>query len=75
MQAASPGEIETERKITVACEAEFYDAVKKKTLWKRSFSDFETYGLANAQEERNEAVFRALERVGEDILLAVVSAW
>jgi len=70
-----PGEVESERKITVSCEAEFYDAVKKKSLWKKPFSNYSVYDLKNAQSNRDEAVNIALTRNADDILIAVVSGW
>ena len=69
------GELETERKITVTCKAEYFDAVKNKEVWNKSFSNFGTYEIANAQTGRDEAVDRALEQTAEDIMLAVVSGW
>lgn len=75
MQTVKPGELESERKISVSCEAEYYDAVKKKVIWKRSFSSFEVYDLANAMTERDRAITEALEQTSDDILLAVVSGW
>lgn len=70
-----PGEVESERKITVSCEAEFYDAVKKKSMWKKTFSNFSNYSLSNVQVNREEAVFNCISRNAEDILIAVVSGW
>jgi hypothetical protein len=70
-----PGEIETERKITVNCDAEYYDAVKKKSIWKKSFSNFNVYQLSNAQVERDKAIQAALKQTSDDIMLAVVSGW
>ncbi len=70
-----PGEVESERKITVSCEAEFYDAVKKKSLWKKTFSNSSIYELNNVLANREEAVNIALTRDADDILIAVVSGW
>lgn len=70
-----PGEVETERKITVKCDVEYYDAVEKKSIWKKSFSNYQVYSLSNVQQERDNAISVALESIAEDILLAVVSGW
>ena len=70
-----PGELETQRKITVVCDAEYYDAVKKKAFWKKSFSNFNIYDLTNVQVNRDQAVSDALKRTADDILIAVVSGW
>jgi len=75
MQTVKPGELESERKISVSCEAEYYDAVKKKVIWKRSFSNYEVYDLANAMTERDRAISKAIDQTTDDILLAVVSGW
>jgi len=71
----SPGELETERKINVNCEAIYYDRVKNKEIWKKSFSNAQMYELAGAQTARDAAVNLALNQISDDILLAVVSGW
>ncbi|MFA6572438.1 MAG: LPS assembly lipoprotein LptE [Bacteroidota bacterium] len=70
-----PGELETERKATVSCEVEYYDAVKKIQIFKKSFSAYNVYSLANSQTERNLAITKALDQISDDIMLAVVSGW
>jgi len=49
--------------------------VKRKQVWKRSFSNFQVYLISQGQQAREEAVIAALQQIGEDILLAVVSGW
>ena len=72
----NPGELESERKITVSCEVEYFDAVKKKQIWKKQFSNYGIYNVAsNAQQNRITAVETALDRISDDILIAVVSGW
>lgn len=73
--SVNPGELETERRVTVACTAEYYDFVNKKQIWKKDFSSYGIYELKNAQASRNEAIRGALIQIGDDILLAVVSGW
>ncbi len=73
--SVSPGEIERERKLTVTVDAEYTDVVKHKTVWKRSFSNFHVYIIRQGQQAREEAVIAAIQQLGEDILLAVVSGW
>lgn len=75
MLTVKPGEVESERKITLLCDAEYYDAVKKKVIWTKSFSNYEVYSLNNAMVERDRAINVALEQASDDILLAVVSGW
>jgi hypothetical protein len=71
----SPGELERERKINVSCEVEYYDVVKKKQIWKKTFSNSQVYELALAQVGRDEAIRVALDQISDDTLLAVVSGW
>ncbi len=71
----NPGELETERRITVTCTAEYYDFVNKKLIWKKDFSNYGIYELKNAQASRNEAIRAALIQIADDMLLAVVSGW
>ncbi len=71
----NPGELEKERKLTVRCEVEFLDNIMKKTIWKKSFSNFSVYDVQKALTSREEALFDALSRTSEDILIAVVSGW
>jgi hypothetical protein len=71
----SPGELEKERKMTISCEVEYYDAVKKKQIWKKSFTNYSVYEISNAVANRQTAVEKAMDRLSDDILLAVVSGW
>jgi hypothetical protein len=75
MQTVRPGEMETNRKVTVRCEADYYDAVKKVQIFKKTFSAFSVYPIANASVERTIAITKALEQISDDIMLAVVSGW
>ncbi len=74
-QAVQPGELEKERRITITTEVEYYDAVKKKLLWKKTISNYDVYQIANTQIARNEAILRCLDRITDDIFLAVISGW
>lgn len=69
------GEVERERKVTVTVEAEYYDAVKKRSVWKKSFAQFSVFQVANAVAERDAAIKKAIDKVTDDILLAVISGW
>ncbi|MBL7997809.1 MAG: hypothetical protein JNL32_04130 [Candidatus Kapabacteria bacterium] len=69
------GDIERERKLTVSVEAEYFDAVKKKQIFKRTFSNVENYAVANAASERDRVIRLLLQRNTDDILLAVISGW
>src|SRR5512133_478640 len=65
----SPGELEKERKMTIMCDVEYYDAVKKKQNWKKAFSNYSVYDISNAVANRQTAVESALEKLSDDILL------
>ena len=70
-----PGEMESQRKITVTCAVQYYDAVKKKSLWDKSFSNYGVYDVANIETGRETSLRNSLKQISEDILLAVVSGW
>lgn len=69
------GDIERERKITITVDVEYYDAVKKKQIFKRSFSRFESFTVADAVTGRDKALRTSITQICDDILLAVVSGW
>lgn len=69
------GDLENQRRLIVAVEVEYFDAVKSKVVWKKTFENFDVYTVADATEGRRSAAERALRRVVDDILLAVVSDW
>lgn len=74
-QSVNPGELETERRVTVVCTVEYYDFINKKVVWKRDFSNYGIFEIKNSQASRNEAIKNALTQIADDILLAVVSGW
>jgi len=71
----NPGELETERKITVVCDVEFFDAINQKQIFKRNFNNYDVYAVRDGQQGRDLAIKKIITRLGEDILLAVVSGW
>lgn len=73
--AVNPGELESERKITVAVDAEYYDAVKKKVLWNKSFTAYDIYDVSDPVAGKDAAILTSIEQLSDDILLAVVSGW
>lgn len=73
--SVQPGELEKERRVNVTTKAEYFDNVKKKVIWEKSFDNFAIYDVSNVQENRNREIFRILEQTSNDILLAVVSGW
>ncbi|HPO62231.1 MAG TPA: LptE family protein [Candidatus Kapabacteria bacterium] len=69
------GELEKERKMTITCEAEYIDNIKRISFWKKNFSNYSIYSLDNAQANREQAISDVLQQISEDIMLAVVSGW
>jgi hypothetical protein len=70
-----PGEVETQRKVTVTCSAQYYDNVKKRAIWEKKFSSFGVYNVANLETGRDQSIQTSLDQISEDILLSVVSGW
>ncbi|MBI3257884.1 MAG: hypothetical protein HYZ54_00130 [Ignavibacteriae bacterium] len=73
--AVGAGELERERKAVVTVEAEYFDFVKKKNIWKKSFSTNQIYAVSEGQSGRDAAVESALKLMSNDLLTAVVSGW
>lgn len=69
------GEIERERKIRVAMDVEYFDAVKGRTVWRRTFTSEQFFPIAQAATARDQAIRTALEQIAGDVLLAVISDW
>lgn len=69
------GDLENQRKMVVAVEVEYIDAVKNRQMWKRTFENFDAYDVANATEDRQRAARAAIDRIVDDVLLQVSSDW
>lgn len=69
------GDLEGQRRMVVSVEVEYFDAVKNKVVWKRTFENFDVYNVADAAEDRKRAAQTAIQRIADDVLLAVVSDW
>lgn len=69
------GEVERERKVRVSVEVEYFDAVKQRTIFRRSFTSEQFFPIAQAATARDQAIRTALEQIAGDILLAVISDW
>jgi len=69
------GDLEGQRRLVVVVEVEYVDAVKNRTVWRRTFENFDVYDALNAATDRPRAAREALQRIVDDILLAVVSDW
>lgn len=73
--AVNPGELETERKVEVHCDVEYYDNVNKTVIFKKNFMTYDIYPVSDAINGRSQAIANSLNQVADDILLAVVSGW
>jgi Lipopolysaccharide-assembly len=67
-------QIET-RRITISVQAIYKDLVKRKTIFENNFSEFGDYISGGNLSERSQAISDAVDKISEDILLAVVSGW
>lgn len=68
-------DLENQRRMVVAIEVEYVDAVKSRVVFKRTFENFDAYDVSNATEDRGRAARAAMDRIIDDVLLAVVSDW
>jgi hypothetical protein len=69
------GDLEGKRRIVVGVEVEYFDAVKNVVVWKKTFENFDVYDVSDPTEGRRLAAERALRRIADDVLLAIVSDW
>ena len=72
----SGGESVTTRRITVTAQVIYKDLVKRKTVFNKSFSNYADYqSTGDIVSLRKEAIESSIDKITEDILLAVVSNW
>ncbi len=70
------GEDVATRRITISVRVVYKDLVKRKTIFDRKFSDFGDYSTKDdILTGRKVAIDEAIEKITEDILIAVVSNW
>lgn len=63
------------RRITISAQAVYRDLVKRKTIFEKNFSEYSDYPAGGSMTERNDAIQNAVDKISDDILLAVVSGW
>lgn len=73
--AISPGELETDRRVNLICDVEFFDVINQKQIFKRNFTNNEIYSVSEGQSGRDNTIKSLLNKTAEDILLSVVSGW
>jgi len=71
----SAGEDITSRRITLTVKVIYKDLVQRKTIFDQNFTNYGDYEPAEAVNGRDSAIQTAVEKISEDILLAVVSGW
>lgn len=74
--AQSGAEQVTSRRITITVRVTYKDFVKKRTIFEQTFSNYSDYiNEGDITTLRNGAIQEVVDKVTEDILLAVVSNW
>jgi len=71
----SAGEQISSRRLTINVRVIYKDLVKKKTIFEDNFNNYGDYVPGEAINEREDAIATAVDKISEDILLAVVSGW
>ena len=71
----SAGEQISSRRLTINVRVIYKDLVKKKTIFEDNFNNYGDYVPGEAINEREDAIAIAVDKISEDILLAVVSGW
>lgn len=69
------GESPTSRRVTISVEATYRDLKKQKTFWQRQFQESSDYAIADNITGEKNAIDAAEDKLGEDLLLAVISNW
>ena len=69
------GENVEQRRVTVTVQVIYKDLVKKINVFDNRFSNYGDYQSGTDQSLREEASKSAVNKIAEDILLAVVSGW
>lgn len=63
-------EIASDFRVTITCKVIFEDVKKRKTLWEETYSRWGSYN-----DDRNEGIEEAMEKLSTDILNRTVSGW
>jgi hypothetical protein len=71
----SAGEQITLRRITITVKVTYKDLVQRTTIFDKNFSNYGDYEPAEITSGREDAITEAVDKISEDILLAVVSGW
>jgi len=71
----SAGEQISSRRLTIIVKVIYKDLVQKKTIFENNFTNYGDYVPGEATNQRDDAIAVAVDKISEDILLAVVSGW
>ena len=71
----SAGEQITSRRLTINVKVIYKDLVQKKTIFENNFTNYGDYVPGESTNKREDAIAIAIDKLSEDILLAVVSGW
>ncbi len=70
------GESVEEYRITLQIEAEWYDKINAKAMFKKRFTGFSEYDPTGGSEEsREKALTEAVDQITEDIINAILTGW
>jgi len=71
----SAGEEISSRRLTITVKVLYKDLVQRKTIFDKNFTNYGDYVPADVENNRDNAIQTAVDKISEDILLAVVSGW
>jgi hypothetical protein len=71
----SAGEEISSRRLTITVKVSYKDLVQRKTIFEKDFKNYADYPPGADTNKREEAIDAAVDKISEDILLAVVSGW
>ena len=71
----SAGEQISSRRLTINVKVIYKDLVQRKTIFENNFTNYGDYVPGEATNQRDDAITIAVDKLSEDILLAVVSGW
>ncbi len=71
----SAGEEITSRRLTIIVKVIYKDLVQRKTIFEKEFKNHGDYPPGEEINKRPDAIETAIDKLTEDILLAVVSGW
>jgi len=69
------GGVPSSKRVTVFVEATYRDQKKQKTFWQRQFQQSGDYAIAENITGEKQALQSAVEKLAEELMLAVISNW